>query len=269
MTKRNYYTIWKIFNRFFIRLDKKPLHWEDRLTLFVGYLVEDGKQSSTVKSYISAIRAVLAENSITLNENHFLLSSLMKACKLVNDQIRAQHPMYFGLFRIGELTSGEHPVKVCDVHLAYNKKTILFILWTSKTHWKNSKPQEIKIRSYQQHERTQKKVKSTGKSNLDHNSLQFPCPYQLLHTYISRRPPYHSNSEAFFVFSNRTPVKPIHVMACLRTMIIQAGFKHLELYTVHGLRSGHACDLLKLGIPIESIKRIGRWRSNAVYRYLR
>ena len=58
-TWKNYYTIWKIFNAFYIKLDIKPHSWEDRLTLFIGYLVDQDKQSSTIKSYISAICAVL------------------------------------------------------------------------------------------------------------------------------------------------------------------------------------------------------------------
>ena len=39
-TKRNYYNIWKIFNNFFLKLDKKPNNWTDRITLFVGYLIK-------------------------------------------------------------------------------------------------------------------------------------------------------------------------------------------------------------------------------------
>ena len=47
---------------------------------------------------------------------------------------------YFGLLRIGEVTSGDHPVLARNVHIGLNKKKILFILWTSKTHWTNVKP---------------------------------------------------------------------------------------------------------------------------------
>ena len=48
--KKNYYAIWKIFNKFIIRLDEKPTSWEHRLTLFIGHLIQSNKQSSTVKS---------------------------------------------------------------------------------------------------------------------------------------------------------------------------------------------------------------------------
>ena len=73
-TKKNYYRVWKLFNDFFIRLDHKPKHWEDRLNLFVGYLIHTKKQSSMVKSYISAIKAMLKINNIKISEDQYLLT---------------------------------------------------------------------------------------------------------------------------------------------------------------------------------------------------
>ena len=59
-TKRNYYSVWKQFNQFFIQLDVKPNNWEDRLTLFVGYLISYRQaQSQTIRSYVSAIKTIL------------------------------------------------------------------------------------------------------------------------------------------------------------------------------------------------------------------
>ena len=66
-TKKSYRSVWKNFNRFLIRLDVKLTSWEHRLILFVGHLIHSNKQSSTVKSYISAIKAVLAMNNIDLD----------------------------------------------------------------------------------------------------------------------------------------------------------------------------------------------------------
>ena len=179
-TRNNYYTIWKLFNRFFVRLDRKPSSWEKRIQLFVGYLIENKKQSSTVKSYISAICAVLQDNDIKLDEDLFLINSSMKACRLVNDKVRTSLPIqwtmlnvlvdqvdqyyrkvinqpflrilyrclflttYFGLFRVGEvmLAPGKHAVLARDVHIARHKNKISFILRTSKTHSCGSKPQD-------------------------------------------------------------------------------------------------------------------------------
>ena len=161
-TKCCYYTVWKLFNEFFVKLDLKPSNWEDRLMLFVGYLVQNNKQSSTVKSYVLAIKAVLKMNGTKIAEDAYLLLSLVRACKLCNDKIRARLPIhknvlriilemtemyflgknqpycsslyrtlfsmaYFGLFRVCELTASDHQIQARDVHVGYNKKKILFV----------------------------------------------------------------------------------------------------------------------------------------------
>ena len=46
--KKMYYTVWKSFNDFYLRLDLKPKNWEDRLTLLIGFLIQENKQSSTI-----------------------------------------------------------------------------------------------------------------------------------------------------------------------------------------------------------------------------
>ena len=150
--------------------------------LFVGYLVDEGKQSSTVHSYVSAIKNVLKDDGHKIQEDQFLIASLTRACKLKNDSFRTRLPIqqsmlamilkkvdklfpgqpylkilyqalfstaYFGLFRVGELTKGDHPVLACDIHIGFNKRKLLFILRTSKTHGKGSKPQLVKILSIQ------------------------------------------------------------------------------------------------------------------------
>ena len=150
--------------------------------LFVAYLIREKKKASTVCSYISAIRAVLADINVTLNEDHCLLSSLTRACKISNTEVLLRLPIqrdllhlilkttefhfvslgqmflaklymslfataYYGLFRIGELADSPHAIKARDVHIGINKNKILFILWTSKTHDLNRHPQSIKISS--------------------------------------------------------------------------------------------------------------------------
>ena len=39
---------------------------------------------------------------------------------------------YYGMFRVGELASGNHPVKAKDIHIAQNKDKIMFVLYDSK-----------------------------------------------------------------------------------------------------------------------------------------
>ena len=68
-TKRTYYSVWKTFNQFYVQLNVQPKNWEDRLTLFVAYLINKNRKSGTIKSYVSAIRAVLMEVGEKLNED--------------------------------------------------------------------------------------------------------------------------------------------------------------------------------------------------------
>ena len=91
-TRKNYYSVWKNFNSFFLRLDNKPTSWEHRVLLFLGYLVNEKKKSSTIKSYVSAIRAVLAEVGHHLKEDKYTLHALTRACCLTNDKMLLRFP---------------------------------------------------------------------------------------------------------------------------------------------------------------------------------
>ena len=187
--------------------------------LYAGYLVEDKKKSSTIKSYISAIRSVLTEDGVILNENSFLLTSLTKACKLINDRVRTRLPIqkgmlkviithtdrifatqpylaalykamfmaaYYGMLRVGELSSSQHVILAKNVHIGENKKKLLFILQTSKTHWKDVKPQMVKITS-------------TKKENSykDSDNPAF-YPFRIIKQYIKIRPPAEDTNEQLY-----------------------------------------------------------------------
>ena len=289
-TRKNYYSIWKLFNNFFLRLDVKPLNWENRLSLFVGYLIDNGKQSSTIKSYVSTIRAVLKIEGIKINEDVYLLNALTRACKLKNDRIRVRHPLqrsmlnvllsalnsifkdqpylrilyqtlfvitHTGLFRIGEVTESSHVVKAKDVWIASNKKKLKFTLWSSKTHGLWEKPQVIKIKAAD----IDANLKKIGKNK------KVWCLFGLMRKYLSVRNEALSQEEQFFVFSDNSPVTPEHFREVLDSCLIFAGYDP-AVFTVHSMRSGKALDLLELGVSVETIKKLGRWKLNAVFTYL-
>ena len=58
--------------------------------LYIRYLVEQKRQTSTIHSYISALKEVLKDNKIKVNEDQYLLMSLTKACHLKNDRVKNQ-----------------------------------------------------------------------------------------------------------------------------------------------------------------------------------
>ena len=47
---------------------------------------------------------------------------------------------YYGLLHISKIAAGNDPILAVDAHIATNRKKILFILRSSKTHGKNRKP---------------------------------------------------------------------------------------------------------------------------------
>ena len=109
--------------------------------------------------------------------------------------------VYYGLFRVGEITDGPHAVKAHDVHLGLNKRKMLFILRTSKTHNKGSPPQSIKI-------------VSSG----PFVQSQF-CPYALLHNYLTCRKGFVTDDENFFIFRDRSKVNPNVFRKILKKML--------------------------------------------------
>ena len=154
--------------------------------------------------------------------------------------------------------TGIHVVAAKDMQIGTNKNKIMFMLRSLKTHWKNDKPQLIKISA----------LKIEGNRNSQSKCNKLPCPFTALKKYFKIRGGYRTEQENFFVFSDGSPVKSLNVRKCLRNALVQMGYDH-RLYHFHGIRGGRAQDLLKLGVSIETIKKLGRWRPNAVFRYLR
>ena len=294
-TRENYYAVWKSFNRFFLRLDCKPTSWEKRLTLFVGHLINCNRKSSTIRSYISAIKAVLTNGRIKFKLDESLLAALTQACKLKNDRVQTRLPItkdimhslldkveesfktpqpyltslyramisvaYYGLFRIGEITSSPHVVKAADVKIGTNKDKLMFTLHTSKTHGLGNKPQIVKISS------SVEKKKHKNKNFRKVDAVEKYCPFRILSDYLRRRKPYINESEQFFIFKDRTPVRP-EAFRKLLTKLFKKLKRNPKLYCSHAFRAGRAVDMLKMGISVETIRKIGRWKSSAVYTYL-
>ena len=219
----------------------------------MGYLVETDKKSQTIKSYISAIKSILRDDGIMLNEDKYLLTSLTKACKYRNDRVRTRLPIgkplleiilrstkeyfydqgqiylcnlyralfssaYYGLLRVGEMTSGDHPIRVIDVQIGENKNKILFILRTLKTHWRDVKPQTVKI--------TSTNFKRPGS-----------CPFEIIREFVRVRRCYLSADEPFFIFKDISLVKPRNMRDTLKLILKRENFKD-ENYNVHSFRIG-------------------------------
>ena len=138
-----------IFNKFVFSLDHKPKTWEEKFMLFAADLVNKGVQSSTLKSYIAALRTSLRTNGYKWTDDNFELQAIIKGCKMENDQLKVRLPIkntlleillfelewiydtqpyleclykaifalgYYGMMRVGELTKSPHVLLVKNGH---------------------------------------------------------------------------------------------------------------------------------------------------------
>ena len=159
---------------------------------------------------------------------------------------------YYGMMRIGELAEGDHAVKARDVHIGVNKNKIMILLFTSKTHGRNCWPQKIKI---------------TANNESEIGSKVF-CPFQAVRSYVSLRGGFKVDDERFFIFRDGSTVLPSQAREVLRTCLNNLGLQGV-LYNTHSFWAGRCVDLRRAGADLDLLKRLGRWRSNAVFRYLR
>ena len=278
-TTRTYLSIWRQFKKFVIRLDVKPKTWEDKVTLFVGYKIKQEMQSSTLKSYVSAIKKTLIEDGYDWDDKKILLGSLRKACKIVNDKVHVRLPIqcsllemllfeiqrifrdkgqlflqtlyqalfaisYYGLMRVGEVTLSDHVVKAKDIHEADGKDKILIILYSSKTHTTRMRPQKIKITSNQ-----------SEKSG--HYAKRYFCPDSLVRKFLHLRGNYDYDSDKFFVFKDGTPVTAKHARNMLKLTLNNLGL-NAKFYGMHSFRVGRTTDLIKYNYSFEEVKCMGR-----------
>ena len=159
---------------------------------------------------------------------------------------------YYGLFRIGELTCSRHTIKACNVRIATTKDKILFILYSSKTHGTSNFPQRVKI----------------SRPSGENRKKRHFCPFMLTRQYVKMRGSSWNNDEPFFIHSDHSPVKPAQVRTVLKKTL-QSVNLNPTLYNCQSFRIGHASDMFKSQVPISKIKSLGRWRSGAVYKYLK
>ena len=157
------------------------------------------------------------------------------------------------MFRIGEVSQGDHAMKAKDVHMASNKDKMLIVLHTSKTHGRESFPQKIKIKAASNSEIVER----------------FFCPFKLMRKYLSTRGGYRDDSEQFFIFRDRSPVKAEQVRKVLRDLLTKLGLQ-ATLYNTHSFRIGKATEMLAAHFSISEIMRAGRWRTpSTVLKYLK
>ena len=221
------------------------------------------------------------------DDNRVLLGTLTGACKTLNDQFRTRLPIHKRLLellilKLKDCTTVNPTWNKCTKCFSWlpttewldlvswqwvitqwkpktcislkNKKKILFILYSSKTHGKNKKPQKIKIAASQD-------------AHMGHQRKQFFCPFLEPREYLAIRGNFKTDQDPFFVQSDHSPVLPHQVRAVLRKLLSSINL-NAQAYNLHSFCVGRMTDMYQYGYSIEQIRIAGHWRSNAVYNYI-
>lgn len=155
------------------------------------------------------------------------------------------------------MTKSKHNVSVRDVTSTVSQRKLQVILRTSKTHGLGDYPKVINVPF------------SSPNLKSDIRSEPRYCPFYIIREYGKLyRPKFQSDSEPFFVFSDRSPVKAAQFRRMLKKMIKLIGINP-DWYNTHSLRSGAAVDLFSNGASLTELMVWGRWKSLAMLKYLK
>ena len=103
-----------------------------------------------------------------------------------------------------------HVLLTANIHITTNKEKIMVVLDSSKTHDKSMRPQQIKI-------------VATNKEHTGSYLHRHFCPFKILQEYMKMRGDYYDDDKQFFVFSDKSPVKPTQTSSMLKSMIAALG----------------------------------------------
>jgi hypothetical protein len=92
-------------------------------------------------------------------------------------------------------------------------------------------------------------------------------PYEALKNHRNINRP--SGGDHLFAYRHKGQLRPLTKPAFIRRLALAAREAGLEPLQGHGIRIGATLFYLLLGLPIEAMKVMGRWSSDAFLRYLR
>lgn len=257
---------------------------------FIGHLFSLGLKPSTIDSHISAISYPHKILDLSDPTSAFIIRKILKGCeklspssdsrlpitksillKLVQSLTSVVKPHYnqtllkaiflvafHGLFRLGELVirPGQvhnQVVQRDDVTFCYEGNHLTGV--------------EIILRHYKTNIHN-KPITIFLVANKDSKPSGCMCPVRALQAYIQSFGTATMATGPLFQFLNGRPVSSSFVAEQLKKLI---GFIGLDpsLYTNHSFRIGAATNLASLGHSEHYIKKMGRWNSNAMQRYIR
>lgn len=97
-TMEVYMVAWRAMNEFYCRLDNKPKPWEQRMSLFIAFMIKKRYEKATIQTYISGIKYVLRNIlHVDVDDNAFRFTALIKAARYKNNKVALRMPIKLGL----------------------------------------------------------------------------------------------------------------------------------------------------------------------------
>ena len=92
------------------------------------------------------------------------------------------------------------------------------------------------------------------------------CPVRAVTAYLDQR---RDSNPGLFVYGNNSPLRKDSLSSELRKLLPRCGVTNTQNYAGHSFRIGAATSAAMAGEPEWLIRRLGRWRSDTVYQYIR
>ena len=93
------------------------------------------------------------------------------------------------------------------------------------------------------------------------------CPVQAMRHYLAQVQSTRPNQ--LFVYGSGSPLAKLDISREIRNLLPLCGVACPEMYASHSLRIGAATTAAIAGVPEHLIRHMGRWKSDAVLKYIR
>ena len=288
-SQSTYASGWRAFNRFRQQSLSSPLHVPasvNEICQFVAWLSLKGMSPSTISTYMSSVSYVHKLSGWDDPTKEFVVSKLVEGARRLRPGNDARLPIslpllqilisalpivcssqfeavlfkavflsaYFGFMRVSEFAvlSKSPPF---DAVLSFQDVTFSQSINSSQ-----SGSVVIQLRKSKNNQRglpqSIRLVQSQG------NPL---CPVSALLLFSSVRP---RIAGPFFCHFDGSPLTQYQFHAVLRKVLVHLGLEGTRI-TSHSFRIGAASSASHLGVALDDVQSLGRWRSNAFLSYIR
>lgn len=252
----------------------------EHIILFISYCFDIGYSPSTITTYMSGISFYHKLRDLKDPTALFIVKKLLEGCRRIRPRQDVRAPIteeilnkicimlpdicysfyetcllkaacltaYYGLLRVSEIVftcqiQADRPLQPADVQVVESSLALIISIRVSKTNQAGA-PTVLRIPA---------------------SSNPTLCCVRAVQHYLCIRPSY---SRYFFCHVNGAPLTKSQFSGILTKAIRAIGLP-TQLYSSHSFRIGRATDLAAKGVSSDIIKKLGRWRSDTVERYIR